>query len=145
MISLLVLKQLYDLCDDQLVEGWIENPYWQFLSGERELHWSAPVASTELTHFRNRIGKKGAERLLKLSVDFFHPKIKEEEVVVDTTVQEKNISFPTDAKLSSKVIDNCSKMAGKGNIHLTQGFSRTAPPQRRQVSNRKTTRQKKKP
>ena len=145
MIYLLVLKQLYDLCDDQVVEGWIENPYWQFLSGERELHWSAPVASTELTHFRNRIGKKGDERLLKLSVDIFHPKIKQEEVVVDTTVQEKNISFPTDAKLSSKIIDNCRKMAGKGNIHLPRGFSRTAPPQRRQVSNRKTPRQKKKP
>ena len=79
MISLLLLKQLHDLSDDQMVEGWIENPYWQLLSVEHELQWSAPVASSDLTHFRKRIGKKGAERLLKLSVDLFHPKIKEEE------------------------------------------------------------------
>ena len=79
MISLLLLKQLHDLSDDQVVEGWIENPYWQLLSGEHELQWSAPVASSDLTHFRKRIGKKGAERLLKLSVDLFHPKIKKEE------------------------------------------------------------------
>ena len=93
MISLLLLKQLHDLSDDQVVERWVENPYWQFLSGEHELQWSVPVASSDLTYFRKRIGKKGAERLLKLSVDLFHPKIKEEEVVVDTTVQEKTLPF----------------------------------------------------
>ena len=107
MISLLLLKQQHDLSDYQVVERWIENPSWQLLSSEHELQWSAPVTSSDLTHFRKRIGKKGAERLLKLSVDLFHPEIKQEEVVVDTTVQEKNISFPTDTKLSSKVIDNC--------------------------------------
>ena len=37
MISLLLLKQLHDLSDDQVVEGWIENPDWRFLSGEHEL------------------------------------------------------------------------------------------------------------
>ena len=143
MISLLLLKQLHDLSDDQVVERWVENPYWQFLSGEHELQWSAPVASSDLTHFRKRIGKKGAERLLKLSVDLFHPKIKEEEVVVDTTVQEKNITFPTDAKLAKKVIDTCRKIAIKEDISLRQSYSRTAPNLLRQASNRKSPRQKK--
>ena len=122
MISLLLLKQLHDLSDDQVVERWVENPYWQFLSGEHELQWSAPVASSDLTHFRKRIGKKGAERLLKLSVDLFHPKIKEEEVVVDTTVQEKNITFPTDAKLAKKVIDTCRKIAIKEDSYQGRYF-----------------------
>lgn len=143
MISLLLLKQLHDLSDDQVVERWVENPYWQFLSGEHELQWSAPVASSDLTHFRKRIGKKGSERLLKLSVDLFHPKIKEEEVVVDTTVQEKNITFPTDAKLVKKVIDTCRKIAIKEDISLRQSYSRTAPNLLRQASNRKSPRQKK--
>ena len=143
MISLLLLKQLHDLSDDQVVERWVENPYWQFLSGEHELQWSTPVASSDLTHFRKRIGKKGAERLLKLSVDLFHPKIKEEEVVVDTTVQEKNITFPTDAKLAKKVIDTCRKIAIKEDISLRQSYSRTAPNLLRQASNRKSPRQKK--
>ena len=88
-----------------MVEGWIENPYWQLFSCEHELQWSAPVASSDLTHFRKRIGKNGAERLLKPSVDLIHPKIKEEEVVVDNTVQGKNITFPTEAKLAKKFID----------------------------------------
>ena len=44
MVYLILLKQLHDLSDDQVVERWIENPYWQFLSGEHEFQWSAPVA-----------------------------------------------------------------------------------------------------
>ena len=93
---------------------------------------------------QKRIGKKGAESLLKLSVDLFHPKIKEEEVVVDTTVQEKNITFPTDAKLTKKVIDTCRKIANKEDISLRQSYIRTAPDLLRQASNRKSPRQKKK-
>ncbi len=125
MISLLLLKQLHDLSDDQVVERWVENPYWQFPTGERELQWSAPIASSDLTHFRKRIGKKGAESLLKLSVDLFHPKIKQEEVVFETTVQEKNITFPTPAKLAKKVIYTCRKIANKEKIPLRQSYSRT--------------------
>jgi transposase, IS5 family len=48
-------------------------------------------------------------------------------VLVDTTVQEKNITFPTDAKLAKKVIDTCKKIANKENITLRQSYSRTAP------------------
>ena len=74
-----------------------------------------------------RIGKKSAERLLKLSVDLFHPKIKDKEVLVDTTVQGKNITFPTDAKLAKKLIYTCRKIANKEDITLRQSYSRTAP------------------
>jgi len=81
---------------------------------------------------------------LKLSVDLFHPKIKEEEVVVDTTVQEKNITFPTDVKLTKKVIDTCRKIANKEDISLRQSYIRTAPDLFRQASNQKSPRQKKK-
>ena len=81
---------------------------------------------------------------MKLSVDLFHPKIKEEEVVVDTTVQEKNIPFTTDAKLTKKVIDTCRKIANKEDISLRQSYIRTAPDLLRQASNRKSPRQKKK-
>ena len=95
-----------------------DNPYWQHLCGETHLQWKPPAASSDLTHFRNRIGKKGAERLLKLSIDLFHPKIQKEEVVIDTTVQEKNITHPTDSKLAKKVIDTCRKIASQEGIRL---------------------------
>ena len=144
VIYLLLLKQLHDLSDDQIVEGWIENPYWLLLSSENELQWSATVASSNLTHFRKRIGKKGDEGLVKLSVNLFHPKIKEEEVIIDSTVQENNITFPTDAKLTKKVKDTCRKIANKEDISLRQGYIRTAPDLLHLASNRKIPRQKEK-
>ena len=92
MVSLLLLKQLEDLSDEQVIRRWVDIPYWQYLSGETHFQWKPPAASSDLTHFRKRIGKKGAERLLKLSIDLFNPKIQKEEVVIDTTVQEKKTS-----------------------------------------------------
>jgi len=88
MVSLLLLKQLEDLSDEKVILRWVDIPYWQYLSGETHFQWEPPSASTDLTHFRKRIGKKGAERLLKLSNDLFNPKIQKEEVVIDTMVQE---------------------------------------------------------
>ena len=70
------------------------------------------------------IGKKGAERLLKLWIDLFNPKIQKEEVVIDTTVQEKNITYPTDSKLAKKVIDTCRNIAKQEGIPLRQSYSR---------------------
>ena len=94
MVSLLLLKQLEDLSDEQVIRRWVDIPYWQYLSGETHFQWKPPAASSDLTHFRKRIGKKGAERLLKLSIDLFNPKIQKEEVVIDTTVQEKTSPIP---------------------------------------------------
>ena len=94
MVSLLLLKQLEDLSDEQVIRRWVDIPYWQYLSGETHLQWKPHAASSDLTHFRKRIGKKGAERLLKLSIDLFNPKIQKEEVVIDITVQEKTSPIP---------------------------------------------------
>ena len=113
VVSLLLLKQLHDLSDDQVVERRIENPFWQFLSGEHKFQWSAPFASSDLIHFSKRIGIKGSEYLLKLSADIFHPKIKQEKVFTDSAVQEKNITFPIDAKLAKKVIDTRRHIVNK--------------------------------
>ena len=144
MVSLLLLKQLDDLSDEQVIQRWVENPYWQFLCGETQFQWKPPAASSDLTHFRKRIGKKGAERLLKLSIDLFDPKIQKEEVVIDTTVQEKNITHPTDSKLAKKVIDTCRKIASQEGIRLRQSYSRVTPQLLRQASNRKNAQQNKK-
>ena len=54
--------------------------------------------------------------------DFIRREVKE--VRVDTTVQEKNITFPTDRKLTEKVIDHCKRIARKEDIKLTRTFGR---------------------
>lgn len=46
----------------------------------------------------------------QISVSLHGEAALEREVIVDTTVQEKNITFPTDTKLRVKVISRCWKI-----------------------------------
>jgi IS5 family transposase len=48
----------------------------------------------------------------------------EVEVIPDTTVQEKNITFPTDTKLHLKIIDYCRKLSQQNNLKLRQSYVR---------------------
>jgi len=125
MIGLLLLKHIYNLSDEAIVDRWIENPYWQYFSGELVFQTDKPFDPTEFIHFRNRIGKEGAERLLKISVQLFGKEALEKEVLIDSTVQEKNITYPTDAKLHKRIIDKVNKIAKQEGIVLRQTYTRT--------------------
>jgi len=96
MVSLLLLKQIFDLGDETVVAGWVQNPYWQYFSGETVFQWRLPVEPSDLVHFRDRIGEAGVKRILQMSIALHGRKALEKEVVIDTTVQEKNITYPTD-------------------------------------------------
>ena len=104
MCGLLILKQLENLSDDHLMEQWVQNPYFQAFCGERSFQWKAPCASSDLAHFRKRIGEEGVEKIFQASVMLHGAAALEKEVLIDTTVQEKNITFPTDSKLLTKLV-----------------------------------------
>lgn len=125
MVGLLMLKQLENLSDEVVVQRWCENPYYQFFCGMATFQWELPCHPTELVYFRKRIGREGAEKLLAYSLHI-HPKEmrKVEQVLIDTTVQEKNITYPTDAKLAVRVIDKCRKMASQEGVQLRQSYQR---------------------
>lgn len=124
MVGFLILKQLYNQSDENVVARWVENPYWQHFTGEAVFQLKAPFDPSELVHFRNRIGGDGAELILKESIRLHGKDAKEDEVVVDTTVQEKNITFPTDAKLRRKVVDKCVAIAKKEGLPLSRTYAR---------------------
>ena len=126
MVSLLMLKQLSGLGDETVVEQWLQNPYWQYFSGENIFQWRFPIEPSDLVHFRKRIGIKGVEKILEVSIRLHGKSSKEKDVVVDTTVQEKNITFPTDVKMYKKIIDQCNKISRKEGIELRQSYKRTA-------------------
>jgi len=126
MVGSMLLKQMYNLSDESFVDRWIENPYWQYFCGETYFQFEKPFDPSEFVHFRKRIGESGAEKLLKLSIGLFEAsQVNEKEVLIDTTVQEKNITFPTDAKLHKKIIQGCWKISKKEGINLRQSYSRT--------------------
>lgn len=111
MVGLLMLKQLYNLSDERVVEAWSQNPYYQYFCGETQFQWGAPCEASELVHFRHRIGPGGCERLLAESVQLHGSQTKEQEVIIDTTAQEKNIAPPTDSGLYAKVIAAAQRIA----------------------------------
>jgi IS5 family transposase len=125
MVSLLILKQLYNLSDETIVERWVENPYFQFFSGKSVFQWNFPCHPTDLVYFRKRIDEEGVEKIFKVSMDLHGKRAKEKEVLVDTTVQEKNITFPTDTKLYKRIIEHCVAIAEKEAITLRQSYRRT--------------------
>ena len=124
--GMLLLKEMFRESDETVVERWMENAYWQYFTGETFFQTEQPFDPSNFVHFRKRIGEKGLEFLLGQSVSL-HPKAKtEDEVQIDTTVQEKNITFPTDAKLAKKVIDNCVKIAEKEGVLQRQSYKRVS-------------------
>ena len=125
MVSLLMLKHVRNLSDESVVEQWFENIYYQYFSGERTYACGMPCEPSDLVHFRNRIGAEGIELIFKESIRVNGKDGAEPEATTDTTVQEKNITYPTDNKLHRKIIKKCIVIAGKENIELRQSYTRT--------------------
>ena len=125
MVSLLMLKHIRNISDESVVEQWFENIYYQYFSGEKSYSCGAPCEASELVHFRNRIGTEGIELILKESIRVNGKDGQEQEGITDTTVQEKNITYPTDNKLHRKIIKKCIAIADKENIELRQSYKRT--------------------
>jgi IS5 family transposase len=126
MVGLLLLKQINDLGDETVVAAWPHNPYWQYFCGEMVFQWKLPIEPSDLVHFRQRIGEPGMKKILEISIRLHGKLAQEKEVVIDTTVQEKNITFPTDTKLRQRVIQKCVKIAKKEGVALRQSYRRVA-------------------
>lgn len=129
MVSLHYLKYLEDLSDEETVQRWVENPYWQYFSGRQYFEHELPIESSSMTRWRRRIGEAGAEELLKQTVltgikQGYLKKTDCSRVNVDTTVQPKNVRFPTDARLYGRMRETLVKRARSEGIELRQSYER---------------------
>ncbi len=131
MVGLHYLKHVHDLSDEEVVERWVENPYWQFFCGFEFLQHEAPIDASTMTRWRKRIGPQGLGELLKASVEAAlqtgtaRPESLER-VNVDTTVQPKAIAHPTDSRLYLKALQMLVRHAKKHGIELRQSYTRLA-------------------
>ena len=129
-VGLLLLKQIYGLSDEQVCDRWTESPYFQYFTGEEFFRHEFPHERSDLTHWRKRIGEK-LDKLLAESLRVAH-KVGALEtkdmarVTVDTTVQPKDITFPTDAKLVHAAIKGVNRLAKTHEVPLRQSYLRVA-------------------
>jgi IS5 family transposase len=124
MVGLLLLKQIDNLSDERVVEVWVQNPYYQAFCGMEHFQWELPCDPTDLVYFRKRIGESGVEKIFQASVALHGQVSLERDVVIDTTVQEKNIAFPTDTRLRVKVMSRCWKLAAEEGLQLRRSYRR---------------------
>ncbi|MEO1523043.1 MAG: IS5 family transposase [Cyanobacteria bacterium J06633_2] len=129
MVGLHYLKSVYNESDESVVMKWVENPYWQYFCGEETFQHELPCHPTSLVKWRTFIGVEGMETLLKeilktaMRMGALNAK-DIERVNVDTTVQEKAIAFPTDARLYDKARRTLVKAARTRDIPLRQSYVR---------------------
>ena len=124
MVGLLILKHVRNVSDESIVEQWQENIYYQYFCGEQTIQNTVPCTPTEMIEFRRRIGEEGVELILKESIRVNDDHDDIERSFIDSTVQEKNITFPTDAKLTRKVIDRYLKINAKLGLPMRQSYKR---------------------
>jgi len=130
VIGLLLLKQIYGLSDEGVCDRWVYDPYFQHFTGEEFFQHEFPHERSDLSHWRKRLGDK-LELLLAESLRVAHEsgalRTKDlARVTVDTTVQPKNITFPTDAKLLHAAIRGLVRLAKKHGVRLRQSYARIA-------------------
>lgn len=130
MIGLLLLKQIYGLSDEAVCERWVNDPYFQYFTGESFFQHRLVHERSSLTHWRQRLGER-LEILLAESLRVAHDSgaLKKSDlarITVDTTVQPKNVTHPTDTKLLLTAINKLAEQAKELGVPLRQSYVRVA-------------------
>jgi IS5 family transposase len=113
------------------VERFLENPYWQYFCGYEYFHHKYPLEPTSLVKWRKRVGEEGIEKMFYQTLKTarklgFLKDSHLNKVNIDTTVQEKAIAYPTDARLYNRMREKLVKFAKKMGIELRQTYARVA-------------------
>jgi IS5 family transposase len=130
MLGMFLLKHSYALSDEQVWDRWVHDPYFQYFTGEEFFQHALPHERSGMSHWRKRIGDR-LDILLAESLRIAHDTgaLKTRDlarVTVDTTVQPKNVTFPTDAKLLETAIQQLGKLAKQHGVPLRQSYARVA-------------------
>jgi len=129
MAGLIILKYTHNLSDEALCERWVENPYYQYFCGEEFFQHELVLDRSSLSNWRKRMGEEKVRALLQesLSVATKTGAVKPAqlcEVIVDTTVQPKNVMFPTDARLLNRAREILVRLAKTSGVDLRQSYAR---------------------
>ncbi len=130
VVGLLLLKHIYGLSDEGVCERWVHDPYFQHFTGEAFFQHAFPHERSDLSHWRKRFGDR-LKLLLAESLRVAHDtgalRTRDlKRVTVDTTVQPKAITFPTDAKLLHAAIKGLNRLVSKHGVRLRQSYARIA-------------------
>jgi transposase, IS5 family len=129
MAGLAILKHTFGLSDEALCDRFLDSPHFQYFCGEEFFRHDLPFDRSSLTRWRQRMGE---ERLNALIQESLAVAVKTKamrlgdlsQAVVDTTVQEKAVAFPTDAKLCHRARERLVRLAKRHGVRLRQSYAR---------------------
>jgi len=129
LVGLHYLKEASNLSDERTIKAWTENPYWQYFCGMKYFEHKIPIDPSQMTKWRKKVGEAGVEKMLagtvRAALDMKALKPKSfQKVNVDTTVQEKAIHYPTDARLYHDMREKLARMAKENKVKLRQSYAR---------------------
>ena len=136
MIALTMLKNSFNCSDEDLVQRFADSVTWQYFAGYEYFDSRLPCDATQVGRFRTALGEAGLEEILsatiKAALDIGAVKKSEfERLIVDTTVQEKAISHPTDSRLLDIARRKVVQAAKRAGIELKQTFEKEGKELRR--------------
>ena len=129
MAGLTFLKFMFGMSDQDVLDRWVENPYWQAFCGGEFFEHEPPTDQTTMSRWRSRAGVTGVEAMIReVLASAVRNKVARKadftKVNVDTTVQEKNIRFPTDARTLDRARERIVAVGTKLGIGFRRNYVR---------------------
>jgi transposase, IS5 family len=131
MVGLHLLKHMDGLSDEAVCARYLDSPYVQLFCGETQFQHALPLDRSSMTRWRQRMGAERMETLLAESLDAAQRggAVQEKHlrrVTIDTTVQPKAVTHPTDSKLLHRGIAILARLARRHRVALRQSYGRVA-------------------
>jgi IS5 family transposase len=129
MVGLMMLQHIEGLSDEQVVNQWVDKPYHQYFCGYDHFQWKLPLDPSSLTRWRKRIGERGIEKILAATIEVAQAigQVSRKDcsrVIVDSTVMEKAITYPTDSQLLRRAREQLVALAKQHGVKLRQNYTR---------------------
>jgi IS5 family transposase len=139
MAGLHLIKHMDGLSDDAVCARFLDSPYVQLFCGETHFRHALPLDRSSMTRWRQRIGAERLELLLAETLaaaeraGAAEPR-HFERVTIDTTVQPKAVTHPTDSRLIHRGVEILGRLARRHGVALRQSYARVSTRARREVA-----------
>ncbi|MEI7669922.1 MAG: IS5 family transposase [Pseudomonadota bacterium] len=128
MLGVSMLQAMYNFSDSLASEEIEENLYWQYFCGYNYAEHDITISESSIRRFRNILGDEGynmiLQELAKVGLKVGAYKKKDlDSVIIDTTVQIKNIKHPHDAYLLEKAREELVKLCHSLGLKLNDTYA----------------------